>query len=131
MADDALLQNPREIGRRIGAACGYSGKKQKEIAAELGRDERTLRSYIGGNLGDYSTPELRLVLIRRVEEITECPPGIFGLSAPGPGEVDRLRQEMLAQKNELRAEATRERALLEARLSSLEIAVRGLKSTRT
>lgn len=87
--DEELLDDPLEIGRRIGAACGYSAKKQTEIAAELGRDPRTLRSYIDGNLGDYSTPELRRSLIERIEEITGCPPEIFGLKQEEP-ELDEV-----------------------------------------
>jgi predicted transcriptional regulator len=104
MSSPELLEDPLEIGRLIGAACGYTSKNQSEIASELGRDERTLRSYIRGNLGDYSTPELREGLIRRIEEITECPPTIFGLSEPEPTEADRLRREIAAQRQELEEE---------------------------
>lgn len=116
-----LLEDPMEIGRRIGAACGYSAKKQKEIAAELKRDERTLRSYIGGNLGDYSTPDLRLVLIRRIEDITGCQPEIFGVSEPEP-EADDPTKKVLAR---LDSAVTRQaRELEQARTTQEEMLTR-------
>jgi transcriptional regulator with XRE-family HTH domain len=104
-----LLDEPIEIGRRIGAACGYSEKSQEQIARELGRSDKTLRSYAKGNLGDYAgTRELRLSLVRRIEEVTGCPPGLFGLSEPEPGSVDQLRRELADEMEAMKTELLEE-----------------------
>ena len=127
MAD--LLDDPIEIGKRIGAACGYAfSKKQTDIARDLGVTDVTLRSYIKGNLGDFNkSRETRLMLIRAVEKATRCPPAIFSVSELTPAEANLRRefeQKLLEQANELRAEAEKTRAILEAQLSSRETGVR-------
>ncbi len=95
MAD--LLDDPLEIGKRIGSACGYATEKtQQEIADEIGVSDVTLRSYVKGNLGDFGrTRELRESLIRKVEQVTECPTAIFGLSEPGSDQRWELVEEKL------------------------------------
>jgi transcriptional regulator with XRE-family HTH domain len=98
MDSPELLDRPKEIGRRIGAACGYAvDKKLGEIAEELGVSDTTLRSYTQGNLGQYSPRDRRRTLIEEVERITGCPPDVFGLSEPEPKEVDQLRRIVAEQ----------------------------------
>jgi transcriptional regulator with XRE-family HTH domain len=120
-----LLDDPQELGRRIGAARGYAGGTIEAFAGQIGVSEPTLRAYERGKLGDYGgSRELRRALAQKVRDASQAPPELLGLSEPGPGEVDLLRKEfeqkLVAQKNELRAEAAKEREVLEARLSSLE-----------
>lgn len=128
--DDSLLDDTFEIGRRISSALGYANRRKTrvEIAKEVGVTAPTLLKYTKGDLGEFSkTTDLRRLLIEKVEQATGCPPGVFGLSALETGEADQLRKEMVEMKNELRAERAAGQESLEARLSSLETAVRKLK----
>jgi predicted transcriptional regulator len=117
-----LLDSPTEIGKRIGAACGYAvGKTYGEIAEELGRSDTTLRSYIRGNLGDYSTRELRRDLVRRIEAITGCPPEFFALSEPARDEALEETRRAVAALARLLTESDLDsatRQLLEGELAA-------------
>jgi transcriptional regulator with XRE-family HTH domain len=128
------MDDPQEFGRRVSAARSYAGWSQPEFAEKMGykKARSTTERWERGDLGKRrNNPDGRSDTATKVIAVTGCPPAFFDLSEPEPAAVDQLKnefeQKLVEQKNELRAEAAKEREVLEARLLSIESAVRKLK----
>lgn len=98
MTVEELVQNPKEVGRRIGAARGYCLMQRPAFAKKMEIGVSTLRAIEQGELASVGRkPEKRRSLLEQAQRVSKCPPEIVGLSESAEdlrAEVDRLLQRI-------------------------------------
>lgn len=81
MTVEELVQDPKEVGRRIGAARGYGLMQRPAFATKMGISVNTLRAMEAGDEGALGrNVEKRRSLLEQVQRVSKCPPEIVGLS---------------------------------------------------
>ncbi len=94
------LEDPYELGRRIGACRGYAGLQRPEFGERMGVDVGQVRHWEAGRDLGSSIVERR-ELAERVVEATEAPRFLLGL-ADVSADLERRVEALEAEVAELR-----------------------------